>query len=63
MKKMDVYPPLQAIKDITQSLPSIWEDIDRGENKRKESLWRSDIYITSQWVEKEVPAGPVLQRT
>lgn len=55
MKKMDVYPPLQAIKDITQSLPSIWEDIDRAaENKRRESLWRSDIYITSQWVEKEV---------
>lgn len=55
MKKMDIYPPLQAIKDITQSIPSIWEDIAQAAgNQRKESLWRSDIYITSGCLKKEV---------
>lgn len=54
-KKMNTYPPLQLIKEITQRSPSIWEDIDQAaRNQRRESLWRPDIYITAQCLEEDV---------
>lgn len=56
MKRMDTYPPIQSIKEITQKVPSIWEHIAQAAARQRveESLWRPDIYITSWRLEEEV---------
>lgn len=56
MKKMGTYPPLQMIRKVTQRRPSIWEEIAQAASRQQaeEPLWRPDIYITAQNLEKGV---------